>query len=185
MEDLDDCIDYTIEELLSNGVVAEMVDVSTEESNVIEEKETAPDSNTDGLAEMDEKKEIKKEPLKESTESFTIAKNRFILYFEFDSERLIPESEHLLLEVITAIKYRAEGMVIINTHTDTQGAENYNYALSRRRSAYLVKKISSKGISSAKINTKPFGESKPIVKCPINCSVEQHKQNRRAEIIIH
>ena len=185
MEDLDDCIDYTIEELLSNGVVAEMVDVSTEESNVIEEKETAPDSNTDGLAEMDEKKEIKKEPLKESPESSTIAKNRFILYFEFDSERLVPESEHLLLEVITAIKYRAEGMVIINTHTDTQGAKNYNYALSRRRSAYLVKKISSKGISSAKINTKPFGESKPIVKCPINCSVEQHKQNRRAEIIIH
>lgn len=185
LEELDDCIDYTIEELLGNEEAGGIVDGANEESNVVEEKETAPISNNEVLAEVDHKKELKVEPLEESTEGPTHAKKSFMLYFEFDSELLIPESEHLLEEVIAAIKQRGESMVIINTHTDTQGAANYNFRLSRKRSAYLVKKISSKGISSGKINTKPFGESKPIVTCPINCSEEHHRQNRRAEIIIH
>jgi len=69
----------------------------------------------------------------------------------------------------------------IEGHTDSDGADDYNMELSRKRAesvrAYLINEFS---ISSDRLEAKGWGESKPI---DSNGSSEGKANNRRVELV--
>ena len=73
--------------------------------------------------------------------------------------------------------------ILVKSHTDSRGNDNYNLVLSESRANATVQYIISKGISAEKISGKGFGESELKVNCEI-CTQEEHALNRRSEFII-
>ena len=62
----------------------------------------------------------------------------------------------------------------------------YNLKLSNERAKAAVEYLISQGIESNRLKSKGFGESKLINHCKdgVNCSEEEHQQNRRTEFIV-
>jgi outer membrane protein OmpA-like peptidoglycan-associated protein len=74
----------------------------------------------------------------------------------------------------------------LSSHTDSRGNDIYNEQLSQQRSNSCVNYIISKGISAERIIAKGYGEYKLKNRCAndVECSDEEHQQNRRTELKI-
>ncbi len=103
---------------------------------------------------------------------------------EFDVAKatLLPESKTLLDQVVTIMKEHPEiEKIRIEGHTDSDASDAYNLKLSNERAASVRAYLESKGIDGKRMESKGFGESKPIG----DNSTEQGKDdNRRVEIHI-
>ncbi|MBT8393470.1 MAG: OmpA family protein, partial [Bacteroidia bacterium] len=64
-------------------------------------------------------------------------------------------------------------------HTDNVGNDTYNLALSRRRAAAVVDFLENKGVDGRQLESRGFGESRPI---EANSSAGGRQLNRRVEI---
>jgi outer membrane protein OmpA-like peptidoglycan-associated protein len=71
--------------------------------------------------------------------------------------------------------------VEISGHTDDAGSDEYNLKLSAGRAESVVKYLTSKGISSNRLQAKGYGETQPIVP---NDTPERQAMNRRTEFTI-
>ena len=108
------------------------------------------------------------------------------IHFDYSLWYLRRESRERLQTVIEVMKENPGIIIEIGTHTDIRGNSTYNKDLSQKRADsardYLVKN----GIASARIVSKGYGESKPIVVCATEsaCSEEDHEWNRRCEFVV-
>lgn len=66
----------------------------------------------------------------------------------------------------------------IRGHTDSQGSEEYNMELSRKRAEAVYKYLISKGVEKSRLSYKYYGESKPI---DTNDTEKGRRNNRRVE----
>jgi len=73
-----------------------------------------------------------------------------------------------------ALKFSVEG------HTDADGSDATNLALSKKRGEAVMKKLIAMGIDSARLKSDGFGESKPIAE---NTTPEGKANNRRVEFV--
>ncbi|MEP7123463.1 MAG: OmpA family protein [Byssovorax sp.] len=101
--------------------------------------------------------------------------------FERASDTLTEAAGPALDRVVASIQRRIDAAVMVDGHTDDQGAEEYNQALSERRAEAVATYLVSKGVERARITTRGFGESRPI---GLNDSSIGRKKNRRVEIVI-
>jgi hypothetical protein len=69
----------------------------------------------------------------------------------------------------------------ISSHTDSKGANDYNFKLSDNRAKSVVDYLISKGISADRLVSKGYGEEKPIA---TNDTDEGRQLNRRTEFKI-
>ena len=67
----------------------------------------------------------------------------------------------------------------IQGHTDWIGGQEFNLALSQRRAAAIRDYLASRGFSQERLDTRGFGESRPI---STNTTVIGRSQNRRVEM---
>lgn len=76
--------------------------------------------------------------------------------------------------------------VELGSHTDSRGSDVSNQTLSQKRAQSAVDFIVQKGININRITAKGYGESKLKNRCAngVNCTEEEHQQNRRTEIRI-
>jgi len=74
----------------------------------------------------------------------------------------------------------------LSSHTDSRGSNLYNQKLSQSRADAAVAYILSKGISKSRIIAVGYGESRLVNGCSdgVNCSEQQHQENRRTEFQI-
>jgi outer membrane protein OmpA-like peptidoglycan-associated protein len=70
--------------------------------------------------------------------------------------------------------------VMIEGHTDSVGASDYNRDLSQRRSDAVMSALSSRGVPSANIRSRGLGEEYPSAS---NDSPGGRQQNRRVEVV--
>jgi len=70
--------------------------------------------------------------------------------------------------------------VIIEGHTDSVGTDDYNLALSQRRAQAVADALNSRGVSTARTETKGLGKAYPVA---TNDSQAGRQQNRRVEIV--
>ncbi len=102
------------------------------------------------------------------------------IYFNVNSAIIKPESWPALNQAANAIK-SAQGTVKIIGHTDSDGTENDNLELSKKRAEsvklFLIKNF---GIESSKIVIEGKGESEPL---DTNATTEGKANNRRVEFI--
>jgi outer membrane protein OmpA-like peptidoglycan-associated protein len=108
----------------------------------------------------------------------TILKN---IFFDTDSFRLKPESKGQLAEIVSFMSQNPRLLIEIGGHTDNQGSESYNLALSGKRAESVVKSLINMGVASAKLKSKGYGFSIPVAD---NSTEEGRAQNRRTEFRI-
>lgn len=121
------------------------------------------------------------EPIKEYhlEEEKEIEKYEKLIFFNFDSSTLKPESFTPLDEAVKILKSYVNLSFVIEGHTDNVGSDAYNMALSKRRAASVKRYIISKGIPASRITSVGYGEEKPI---DTNETDEGRAKNRRVEI---
>lgn len=77
-----------------------------------------------------------------------------------------------------------DGMKVeLASHTDSRGSDSFNQDLSDRRAKSVANYLIAKGISPSQLVAKGYGETKLLNRCKngVQCSEEEHLQNRRTE----
>jgi outer membrane protein OmpA-like peptidoglycan-associated protein len=105
----------------------------------------------------------------------------FILYFKSNSVELLPESEILLSDIITAIGQHAARHVSVVGHTDTLGDKTYNLQLSRQRAEAVKNRLVAGGVAEEILEVTSHGEENPVIKTADNVG---NAQNRRVEVVV-
>ena len=97
--------------------------------------------------------------------------------FEFDKANVLAIYSDQLATVAQAMQTHSDIELVLEGHTDSIGSESYNNDLSARRAEAVKAKLSKDyAISSERITTIGYGESRPIAS---NDSAEGRALNRR------
>ncbi|MFK8037832.1 MAG: OmpA family protein [Crocinitomicaceae bacterium] len=106
--------------------------------------------------------------------------------YDLDKWFLRSESKKELEKVYSLMTQYPYMTIEMSSHTDCRGSNEYNRALSQRRADSCKKYLVSKGISSKRIISKGYGETKLLNECAdkVECTEEQHQINRRTEMEI-
>ncbi len=99
--------------------------------------------------------------------------------FDFDSATVRPEFRRTLDQVADTLGRYEQTYVDVYGHTDSVGSDAYNQTLSERRAGAVASYLTSRGVQSARLATRGFGESEPIAS---NETEEGRAENRRVEI---
>jgi outer membrane protein OmpA-like peptidoglycan-associated protein len=101
--------------------------------------------------------------------------------FAYDSSTVQPQFQATLDQVSQVLSQYNETYIDIYGHTDSTGSDAYNQQLSERRASSVASYLESRGVQSARIGTRGFGETQPIAP---NDTEEGRSANRRVEIRI-
>ena len=97
------------------------------------------------------------------------------IYFDFDQSAVREDQRELLASAADCIREAPEDRrVKVTGHTDASGTEEYNIALSERRSNSVADYLARLGIDPARFHVIPMGESSP--------SGEGDESDRRVEL---
>jgi outer membrane protein OmpA-like peptidoglycan-associated protein len=99
--------------------------------------------------------------------------------FGFDSSAIRPEFRQTLDQVADTLRRYDQTYVDVYGHTDSVGSDAYNQTLSERRASAVADYLTGRGVQSARLGTRGFGESQPIAS---NDTEEGRAENRRVEI---
>ncbi|MGQ0586721.1 MAG: OmpA family protein [Gammaproteobacteria bacterium] len=97
------------------------------------------------------------------------------------SATLTPEARVVLDAAVAALSGQASLKVELGGHTDSQGADSANQALSQRRAASARQYLVDKGIDGTRLSAVGYGETQPIAD---NNTREGRSENRRVELKI-
>jgi OOP family OmpA-OmpF porin len=101
--------------------------------------------------------------------------------FDHDKSALKPEGKEALQELGDSIKARGARVVDIDVigHTDSDGTEEYNQALSERRARSVADYLISEGVDPSIIDVSGQGELNPVAS---NATREGRALNRRVDV---
>ena len=72
----------------------------------------------------------------------------------------------------------------LGAHTDSRAGFGFNMDLSIKRAKATLEYLVENGISRARLTSKGYGETKPLVPCGDNCTETEFSINRRCEFLI-
>ena len=101
--------------------------------------------------------------------------------FAYDSANVQPQFQQTLNQVAETLGQYQQTYIDVYGHTDSTGSDAYNQHLSERRADSVAKYLESRGVQSARIGTRGYGESQPIAS---NDTDAGRAANRRVEIKI-
>jgi OOP family OmpA-OmpF porin len=102
---------------------------------------------------------------------------RLEVFFDTNSSTIKAESYPDLDRVVTFMKETSPSATgVVEGHTDSQGSDAANLALSQRRADAVLKYLVDHGISSARLTARGYGETQPVAD---NGTAEGRAQNRR------
>ncbi|OJY69592.1 MAG: hypothetical protein BGP16_07450 [Sphingobium sp. 66-54] len=99
--------------------------------------------------------------------------------FATDQSAIQPQFRPTLDQVAQTLAEYPKTMVDVLGHTDSDGSEAYNQALSERRARSVSDYLVSHGVASVRMATTGYGETRPIAS---NETPDGKAQNRRVEI---
>lgn len=101
--------------------------------------------------------------------------------FDVDSAAVKPEFRTTLNDVAATLVQYESTYIDVYGHTDSTGSDAYNQTLSERRAQSVSSYLTTRGVQSARLATRGFGESQPVAS---NTTEDGRAQNRRVEIRI-
>jgi outer membrane protein OmpA-like peptidoglycan-associated protein len=102
------------------------------------------------------------------------------IYFDFNSDRLRPESQPVLQEIAEAMLHNPDWKLTIDGHTDNIGADAKNLDLSRRRAESVRRALVEQyHLSGVLMSTTGYGASRPV---DSNDTLAGRARNRRVEL---
>lgn len=99
--------------------------------------------------------------------------------FAYNSATVAPQFQRTLDQVAQVLAEYNQTYIDVYGHTDSTGSDSYNQDLSQRRASAVAAYLTGRGVQSARIGTRGFGESEPIAS---NDTEEGRAANRRVEI---
>ena len=155
-------------------------------ANVVVDKDGCPvDTDKDGVADYLDKcpdvpgvaankgcPEVKEEVKKVFTQALKG------IQFESGKDVLKSSSYAILNQVVTVMRENPTYMLEINGHTDSQGDDAKNLALSKMRAAAVKAYLVNKGIDATRLMSEGYGEAIPVAD---NATAAGRAQNRRVE----
>jgi outer membrane protein OmpA-like peptidoglycan-associated protein len=119
--------------------------------------------------------------VKQEPRGMVITLSGSVLFASAKSE-LLPAAQIKLNDVANAlIKEDPLSKIVVEGHTDSQGAAAYNQDLSQRRAQSVRDYLVSRGIAADRVTSQGFGPSRSIAE---NNSAEGRANNRRVEIVV-
>ena len=106
------------------------------------------------------------------------------IMFEYDKSNITQEGAFELNQLVMVMKNNPDMIIMVKSHTDSRGSDQYNMKLSDRRAKSTVQYIISKGITEGRISGSGYGKSEPKVDCKDACTETDHAANRRSEFLI-
>ncbi len=103
------------------------------------------------------------------------------IYFEFDSDELMPRSFVELNKLLQIMKENPNLVIEIIGHTDNIGDDDYNKYLSRCRSKSVVTFLLENKIRPARLRYRGAGEHQPVA---TNETEDGRARNRRVEFVV-
>jgi len=134
---------------------------------------------------MDKQAEELEEELENATiervgEGIKITMDSAIL-FDFNSSTLRANSVEDLRSLAMSLQEYDNTDVLVVGHTDATGSEEYNQALSERRSNSAAAVLIENGVAPARVTMQGLGELEPIAD---NATADGRQANRRVEVAI-
>ena len=99
--------------------------------------------------------------------------------FDTGSASLTPQSNEQLRNVAAILQEYPSANVKIAGHTDSQGNETANMALSRARAESVAKTLTEAGVAPERVHVEGFGSQKPIAD---NATEAGRSENRRVMV---
>ncbi|MGG7036039.1 MAG: OmpA family protein, partial [Flavobacterium sp.] len=108
------------------------------------------------------------------------------IYFDLDKYDIRSEAAIELEKILDVLEKFPKMKIDIRSHTDSRASHQYNQILSDRRAKATIEWLVKNGIEKNRLTGKGYGESQLVNKCTddVECTEEQHQQNRRSEFII-
>ena len=103
----------------------------------------------------------------------------YSILFDFDSDRIRPESKPILDEIAKILERHPDWKLDIAGHTDSVGSDTYNLTLSERRAKSTITALIERGIAADRLSAQGLGEGAPLVS---NDTAPGRAQNRRVEL---
>ncbi|MDY0065563.1 MAG: OmpA family protein [Steroidobacteraceae bacterium] len=100
--------------------------------------------------------------------------------FDLDQATLKPGAYRTMDRLAKALQHEPDQVVMIEGHTDSTGAEEYNQQLSQRRADAVRTALIERGVRADQIETVGKGEAFPVAS---NENAAGRQQNRRVEMI--
>ncbi|MBU0554352.1 MAG: OmpA family protein [Alphaproteobacteria bacterium] len=101
--------------------------------------------------------------------------------FATDQATVQPQFQTTLDQVASTLAEYPKTMIDVLGHTDSDGSEAYNQALSERRAQAVANYLGRRGVDPIRIATMGYGETRPVAS---NETAAGKAQNRRVEIKI-
>lgn len=104
--------------------------------------------------------------------------------YDYNSARLLAESQQVLDKVVEVMKRRRDWKIVIASFADSRGGDQYNTDLSALRCFSVIAYLVNKGIDPKRLYYANKGELEPVNRCTdgVPCSEEEYRQNRRSEL---
>lgn len=108
------------------------------------------------------------------------------IYYAYNSHEILDDAGSDLDILAHVMKANPGIHIRIESHTDCRGTHAYNQNLSVRRAEAVRQYLIRKGIEEDRMTIRGYGESRPRNNCSdgVLCNEEQHKYNRRTEIVV-
>ena len=102
------------------------------------------------------------------------------IHFEFDKDKIKPESFPILDAVVDILAQNPKVRIEVQGHTDAKGSAAYNKKLSDRRAAAVMRYLTAKGIDPTRLTSCGYGLERPIA---TNKSDQGRALNRRVQFV--
>lgn len=105
------------------------------------------------------------------------------IFFDLDKATLRDASTAELNRLIKLMNDVPTLKIELGGHTDSQGSDSYNQALSEKRAKAVVDYLTAKGIAANRLESAGYGETQLVNGCKngVKCSPEEHQENRHTE----
>jgi len=103
------------------------------------------------------------------------------IHFEIDRSALTGGGRDAVKKLAATARQCPTDKIEVGGHTDSEGSDAYNQALSERRAISVMKAMMSEGVAAERLSATGYGETVPLA---TNETAEGRAVNRRTEIKI-
>lgn len=103
------------------------------------------------------------------------------ILFDVNKSELRPVAQSNLQELAGILEKYPDTNVLIEGHTDSQGSEEHNLELSRRRAQSVAIYLAGQSVDATRFTQMGYGELQPVAD---NSTAAGRQQNRRVELAI-
>ena len=107
------------------------------------------------------------------------------IYFDLDNSDIRPDAALELDRLVGLMKKYPTLEILAETYADIRGSDDYNLALTERRSESIIKYVASQGVDASRLTAAGRGEANPVVDCASKkCTSAEYELSRRSEFTI-